>query len=190
LYTYIPLGPFDSFPELEKGVLHDWINIDQTKALFAVFDKSQSPQTFAGVIGLLDTSVYDLCTEIGFVITLPKYQRTHVTTNAIALLLQYCLEVPENGGLGLRRVQWKASENNKKSINAATRLGFRLEGICRWHRTLPKGQGKEAGSNGKAIREGDPRRTALGRNSAVLAICCDDWEDGVRDKVASMMKAR
>jgi hypothetical protein len=67
-------------------------------------------------------------------------------------------------------------------------MGFRFEGICRWQRTLPGG--KETGGNGKTLREGDPKRTALGRNSAVLAICWDDWEEGISEKVAASIMMR
>ena len=41
-------------------------------------------------------------------VTLKKYHRTHVTTNSVGLLLQYCLDPPPHG-LGLRRVQWQAN---------------------------------------------------------------------------------
>jgi hypothetical protein len=84
IYTYLPWGPFNSLLELEQGILDRWIKIDRTRALFAVFDKNlRSVPTLAGVIGFLNTSVEDLWTEIGFVVTLPRYQRTHVTSNAI-----------------------------------------------------------------------------------------------------------
>ena len=85
------------------------------------------------MIALINTSQHNLSTEIGWVVIFPQFQRTHVTTNAVGLLLHYCLDAPSPSpgpdaigigisGLGLRRVQWQADERNVPSIRAATRL--------------------------------------------------------------------
>jgi len=116
-----------------------------------------------------------LSTEVGFVITLPPFQRTHVTTNAIGLLLMYALDLPPHG-LGLRRVQWQANRLNTKSIDIAQKMGFKLEAILRWDRVLPVS--KASASNGRGRREGDPRPGTIGRDTAMLALCWDDWESG------------
>ena len=106
-------------------------------------------------------------------ITLPPFQRTHVTTNAIGLLLLYALDLPPHG-LGLRRVQWQANKLNTKSVGAAQKLGFKLEAILRWDRVLPAT--KASVYNGGREREGDPRPGTVGRDTAMLALCWDDWE--------------
>lgn len=126
---------------------------------------------------------------MGFIVAFPKYQRTHLTTNMIGLLLQYCLELPKNGGLGLRRVQWQANAQNATSIKAALRLGFLHEGVKRWERIVPA-SGTKPNTVERLPREGDPRRGDFGRHTAVLGLCWDDWEGGTREKVQESMKPR
>jgi len=48
------------------------------------------------------------------------------------------------GGLGLRRVIWKASADNTPSRRLAERTGFELEGILRWAR-LARFEGLDVG---------------------------------------------
>ncbi|KAJ7234759.1 hypothetical protein B0H12DRAFT_1142452 [Mycena haematopus] len=155
--------------------------------LFAVFDTSKpgAPQ-LAGIIGLLDTSATNLSTEIGFVITLPDFQRTHVTANAVGLLLRWTLNTSAEGGLGLRRVAWKANAHNTRSVRAAERLGFRQEGVLRWDRVLPAL--KTEGGNGGGVRAGDPKADCLGRDTVLLSLCWDDWEAGARQSVNEIMQ--
>ncbi len=56
---------------------------------------------------------------------------------AVALLMQYALLLPSEGGLGLRRVQYQTDANNERSIALARKYGFQQEGILRWHRVMP-----------------------------------------------------
>lgn len=160
--------------------------------LFAVKDKTRitpgSPaeqegintkETFAGVMSLLNTSADHRRSEIGHIVILKPFQRTHVLTNAAGLLLHYCLDSPEQGGLGIRRVQWIANHRNLPSVNAAKRLGFQWEGVLRWWAVLPEGK----------ITEDKPREDDKGgaRHSACLSFCWDDWVRGGRESVDSKM---
>ncbi|KAI5117399.1 hypothetical protein M0805_004621 [Coniferiporia weirii] len=184
LYTYLAYGPFDSVDELLEKLVIGRVHNDPTSVLFAIIDKAgaEGKPRVAGMFGLLNTSVLNLSTEIGFVHVLPPFQRTHVASNAIGLLLHYCLELPidssdaadpapfgSGGGLGLRRVQWQANADNARSVRTAERMGFRLEGIARWQRLLTEGK------RGYEV----PRTRGIGGNGfhvCVLAICWDDWE--------------
>ncbi|KAF5369642.1 hypothetical protein D9615_010249 [Tricholomella constricta] len=159
--------------------------------LFAVYDKTKAAETgnpdgaLAGAIGFCDASSANLHAEVAFVMISPRFQRTHVTSNAIGLLLHYTLDLPSEGGLGLRRVVWKASPLNAASVKAAERMGFTKEGVLRWHRVLP--EGKSMGGNGRERRTGDPKENALGRDTVVLSLCWDDWEAYGRDRVVAAM---
>lgn len=109
-----------------------------------------------------------------------------MTSNAIGILLRFCLELPSKakGALGLRRVQWTANPLNLKSIAAAKRMGMKEEGTHRWVFVLAEGK------EGNATREGDPMQSRLGRGSTMLAMCCDDWENGGREFVQKMIDLR
>jgi len=136
------------------------------------------------MIGCLNASAVHALLEVGCVITLPKFQRTHVTTNAVGLLLQYTLSAPPSG-LGLRRVQWQANSLNTRSITAAQRMGFTLEGIIRWQRVLPEGITGN-GVDVSHLPEVNGKKLGPGRHSAILAICWDDWEEK-RELVEKLM---
>ncbi|KAJ7722896.1 acyl-CoA N-acyltransferase [Mycena maculata] len=179
-------GPFATAEDFISTVLEKRIRPDPGIALFAVID--QASAELAGTIGVLSTSALHLTSEIGFIITLPRFQRTHVTSNAAGLLLHFLLDVPAAGGLGLRRVAWKANTRNTQSVRAAERLGFRKEGVLRWDRVLPEWKTEAMGGNGGAARERDPRPKCLGGDSVVLGLCWDDWEGGVREAVDALMK--
>jgi len=136
-------------------------------------------------VGLLNSSPTNLAIEIGFIMILPTFQRTHVTSNAVGLLLHYALDLPVDGGLGLRRAVWQANVFNEASVRLAERMGFKLEAVLRWDRVLPIG--KNDAGNKKGERDGDPRAGCAGRDTAMLGICWDDWESGGKEHVDAIM---
>jgi len=188
---------------------------DPGSFLFAVYDKpigtggraskSTGCGNFAGMIALKGSSVSHLKTEIGTVVILPKFQRTHVASNAVGLLLHYSLDLPAAGitngnfsaynlkkpsaklALGLRRVSWTANIQNEPSIRLAERLGFRKEGILRWDRVMPRDRKTMGIGNGSAVRNGDAKLECVGRDTVLLSLCWDDWENGGREKVDAIM---
>ena len=109
----------------------------------------------------------------------PRFQRTGLTSAAVALLMQYCFRVPGEGGLGMRRVQWQTHGANVPSATLANSLGFVYEGTIRWQRVLSPGKL----GNGSSERAGDPRPSAPGRNTVLLSACWDDWEGGLEEKI-------
>ena len=171
-------GPYASAAEFL-----DWFDNriwrDPTHTLYAVFDKGADcgEDQLAGVIGFLNTSRENLSTEVGFVFTLPPFQRTHITTHAVGLLLNWCFDE-----LKLRRVQWQADNRNEKSWKAAEKMGFIKEGVIRWQRLVPS-----AKSNAGVARQDDPKPECDGRHTAVLGVCWDDWENGVKERVQKRM---
>lgn len=109
-------------------------------------------------MSLLESSYENMMTEIGWIWILTPFQvrsplsspsltslltlaqRSHVLTHACGLLMGYILDSTEQGGLGLRRCQWKANSLNKKSHAAALRLGFEYEGTMRAWIVTPEGK--------------------------------------------------
>ncbi|KAH8985045.1 acyl-CoA N-acyltransferase [Lactarius hatsudake] len=157
--------------------------------LFAIIDKARGG-AMAGVIGLINASPENLSAEIGWVLVFPAFQRTHVASNAIGIMLQYAFELPSPGpgpgvrrGLGFRRVQWTAHSANKPSHAAATRMGLKEEGVLRWTRVAHEG----AEGHGIPLRTGDPLSPRPGQHSALFALCADDWENGGREQVQRLI---
>jgi len=201
LYQHLPFGPFPSATAFVEQLVQGRIQPNPGCTLYAIIDKTRtrprahdrtnalppSDIDFAGTIGYLNGSPTHLSVEIGFIIILPPFQRTHVTTNAMGLLLRYAFDLPTASppGLGLRRVQWQSSEKNEASIRVAERMGFKREGLLRWDRVYVGGKGKVG--NGEDVRAGDPMPDTLGRHTVLLATCWDDWENGGREQVTRLM---
>ncbi|KAF8804150.1 acyl-CoA N-acyltransferase [Phlegmacium glaucopus] len=204
IFRYLPFGPFKSADEF-MNFYETRIRKDPGYILFAIVDKTKlntnlnnddahkvpedeghNDGPLAGLIGFVNTSPTDLVTEVGPVMILPPFQRTHISSNATGLLLKYALNLPSESppGLGLRRVVWQANALNRASVGLAERMGFKLEGVLRWERALSPSKEE----TGRIPREGDPRRNYFGRDTALLALCWDDWEDGGREKVDQVME--
>ncbi|TFK78419.1 acyl-CoA N-acyltransferase [Polyporus arcularius HHB13444] len=174
VYTFLPFGPFPSLAAFLTYIDERWQQSAEY-VLWAMLDKASG--AFAGICGYINTSAANLSTEIGAVICLPAFQSKGITSAAVALLMQYALLLPSEGGLGLRRVQWQAHASNERSIGLARKHCFQLEGIIRWQRVL---SGDKPGVD---PREGDSKPGTKGRHTALLSVCWDDWEQGVKEKI-------
>ncbi|KAL8983081.1 MAG: hypothetical protein Q9205_002570 [Flavoplaca limonia] len=196
-HAHIPRGPYTSLSDFTTNFLEAVTDPSPAWMLYAVIDKTRpsSPPTsdpsgaLAGTIAYLQSSAEHRVTEIGFVITLPPFQRTHVTSNAVGLLLQYAFDSPEYGGLGLRRVQWCANSVNTASRKVAERMGFVFEGVIRWDKVFKDGMNRGKVGNGRGeppgAEEGD-----IGRDTALYGISWEEWGNGAREKVGRIMEKR
>ncbi|KZV80216.1 acyl-CoA N-acyltransferase [Exidia glandulosa HHB12029] len=172
LIRYMPSTPWTSRAHFYSWYSEAQIDSTPSTTVFAIFDRVTSEP--AGFIALLNTSSEHETAEIGFLLILPRWQRTHVTTNAAGLLVEYCMR-----DLKLRRLWWQANAVNVGSLRVAERLGMKLEGIQRWQQVLPEGK--------EGPRRGEEEK--IGRHTAILAICWDDWEkEEVRDALQRQMQ--
>ncbi|KAJ5662498.1 Acyl-CoA N-acyltransferase [Penicillium maclennaniae] len=193
----MPVGPFDSAIAFKEAFLEgpstSILSFSNPESLaFAIIDKTRAPSPedsegeLAGTVSFIRTSPVHLCTEIGFIVILPPYQRTHVARNAVGLALQLALNPVERGGLGLRRVDWRASTSNLASAKLAEKMGFRRVGIVPWHIRFVKGKLKGKIGNGKELPPGsDPED--VWRDTVNYCLTWDQWEDGQREKGRNMM---
>lgn len=209
LYDYHVYGPFHSSDPAEFYLwFEERMRSDPATLPFAIIDKTRAapPEAdpdqggaLAGVLTYLRTEPQSLATEIGHLVIFPPFQRTHVTTNAVGLLLIHALEVPEKGGWGMRRVQWTAAPNNKPSIEAAERMGFKWEGILRNVRPMPgeredrrkyKGEPRDLKPSARPAvmnKQGDPLPGVPSWDTAFLSLCWDDYD---RSEVERLMARR
>ncbi|KIW83641.1 hypothetical protein Z517_02887 [Fonsecaea pedrosoi CBS 271.37] len=191
MFTYIPFPVINDEADFLREV-YEGIHASPADCLFAVMDKVVSPEAldtsakFAGVVSLTATNPVNAVTEVGAMI-FPAFQRTHVATNAIGLLLFWTLDPPSTGGLGLRRVIWQSHAGNDVSRRAALRIGFEFEGIARWDRVFPRGK---VALSAEALRlRNGTQEEQPGRHTAVYSIVWDEWEDK-RPKIAALMEKR
>ena len=187
---------YSAAPELERYLPTSWPDFPslltfleeyRTKPdaiFFAILDKTKGAsleKSMAGIIGFISCSPQNLAAEIAPVIIFPAFQRTFVSSNAIGLMMKYALDLPEDGGIGFRRVVWSANPGNLASIKAAERMGFTQEGVKCWSWVLPLGK-----DGGKEPVDGK-RGQGQGRDSVVFAMCWDDWEGGGREHVTKVI---
>ncbi|KAJ8462930.1 hypothetical protein ONZ45_g17760 [Pleurotus djamor] len=188
-YRWLPF----TFPTIEDFLDHsEHFRSQPGYLILAMIDKAkllsgaEEADCVAGMIGFIGMSTAMRTAELGPVIVLPEYQRTYVSTHAIGIALRYILDVPatlenpDSYGLGFRRVQWTANPANIGSVRCAERMGLKMEApLIRW--TWCLGEEKE----GTAAPE--ERGGGKGRNSSLLAVTWEDWENGVRDHVTKLM---
>ncbi|KAJ3569559.1 hypothetical protein NP233_g4966 [Leucocoprinus birnbaumii] len=190
------VGPYETSGEFLTTFYYPIMQDQPGFMLFLLLDKTKPASTTIGVEGeegalaghlaYINSSAFNLATEIGYILVLPPFQRTHVTSNAIGLMMHFALDLPDRGGLGLRRVFWQCNELNEQSKRTAERMGFRYEGILRWDRVLPPH--KKVFGVDVDVREGDPRgKDWGGRHTAIFGHCWDDWENGGREKIDAIM---
>lgn len=189
IYEHMNLLPPNSAEELKSWFHHDSAHSlsssnPQTYS-FAIIDKTRPPSNedhegeLAGTVSFIQTNVKHLFTEIGCLIILPSYRRTHVASNAIGLALQIAFNPPGQGGIGLQRVEWYASPANIASVRLAERIGFEKIGLIPWHVRSVKGKLTGKIGNGKNPRPGtDPED--LWKDSVVFSLAWDRWEDTAR----------
>lgn len=91
---------------------------------FTVVDRAQ--EQAVGTVALMRLDPANGVAEIGWVNWSRAMRRSHLGTEAIALLLGYLFDT-----LGYRRCEWKCDSLNNPSRQAAIRLGFRYEGTFR-----------------------------------------------------------
>lgn len=126
---------------------------------FIVYDKRT--KTYAGCTRFYDIQIPFQSLQLGYTWYGKKYQGTGLNKHCKYLLLQFAFET-----LGMERVEFRADNNNKKSIAAMKSIGCTVEGILRSH--MPKHEGGR-------------------RDSIVLSILKKEWEDGVKEKLFSKL---
>lgn len=129
VWRYMPVGPFadeEAFASFLSSMLDH-----RDRRVFVVEDRSTAEPL--GSMSLLSSSPADLRVEIGAVWCTPAVQGTGVIRESCRLLLDHLF------ALGYVRVDWKCHAGNARSVAAATRLGFRFEGVQERH-SIQKGR--------------------------------------------------
>ncbi|MGI4750563.1 MAG: GNAT family N-acetyltransferase [Janthinobacterium lividum] len=119
---------------------------------FIVFDKKQ--QKYAGCTRFYDIQLQNKTLQLGYTWYGKDFQGTGLNKHCKFLLLDFAFEKME-----MERVEFRADNNNKRSIAAMQSIGCTIEGVLRKHLPLPDGNR---------------------RDSIVLSILKDEWIAGLK----------
>ena len=148
-------------PEDLKGYIQTAIESrnDKTAYPFIVFDKAS--QSYVGSTRFYDVQLAFETTQLGYTWYSKKVWGTGLNQHCKYLLLQFAFEQ-----MNFKRVEFRADNNNKRSIAAMQKIGCTVEGVLRSH--LPKPEGTR-------------------RDSIVLSITKEDWEKKVKSLIESQL---
>lgn len=133
---------------------------NKTSYAFIVFDKLLND--YVGCTRFYDIQLAFQTTQIGYTWYSKKCWGTKLNENCKYLLLEYAFDQ-----MGFERVEFRADNNNKRSIAAMQKIGCVIEGVLRNH--LPKPDGTR-------------------RDSIVLSILKEEWTNKVKANLAAPLK--
>ncbi len=126
---------------------------------FVVFDKILN--ACAGSTRFYDIQQANRTLQLGFTWYGKNFQGTGLNKNCKFLLLEFAFE-----HCGMERVEFRADNENKRSIAAMKSIGCTIEGILRSN--LPKASGGR-------------------RDSIILSILKSEWEGGIKEKLQRLI---
>lgn len=121
-WTYLPYGPFANVVEYQAWLAARQASRDEL--FFTLIDPARSQPI--GVAAYLRIAPETGSIEVGHLSYSPALQRTPASTEAMYLMMKRVFD-----DWGYRRYEWKCDALNAPSRAAATRLGFRYEGVFR-----------------------------------------------------------
>jgi RimJ/RimL family protein N-acetyltransferase len=122
---------------------------------FIVFDKKTNE--YAGSTRFYDIQPANASLQLGYTWYGKAFQGTGLNKNCKFLLLDFAFR-----SLDMERVEFRADNNNQKSIAAMKSIGCTVEGV---------------------LRQNVPLASGGRRDSIILSILKKEWEGGLRDKL-------
>lgn len=126
---------------------------------FIVFDKRT--QEFAGSTRFYDIQLSQKTMQLGYTWYGKKFHGTGLNKHCKYLLLQFAFEQA-----GMERVEFRADNTNQRSIAAMKSIGCIEEGV---------------------LRSSTIKADGTRRDSIVLSILKNEWENGVKEKLATRL---
>ena len=133
---------------------------NKTEFPFIVFDKKSGK--YAGSTRFYDIQLPFKTLQLGYTWYGKDFRGTGLNKHCKFLLLQFAFET-----LGMERVEFRADNNNERSIAAMKSIGCKVEGILRNH--MP--------TFGSEVR----------RDSIILSILRNEWFDEVKDNLKAKL---
>ena len=144
-----------------KGYIEAAIDSRNNKTAypFIVFDKQLNK--YVGSTRFYDMQLNFETTQLGYTWYSKEVWGTGLNQHCKHLLLQFAFEQ-----MGFKRVEFRADNDNKRSIAAMQKIGCTVEGVLRSH--LPKPDGTR-------------------RDSIVLSITKEEWEQKVKNLIKAQL---
>jgi RimJ/RimL family protein N-acetyltransferase len=133
----------------------------KTQFPFIVFDKRSGK--YAGSTRFYDINLEFKTLLLGFTWYGKQFRGTGLNKHCKFLVLQFAFET-----LGMERVEFRADNNNKRSIAAMKSIGCKEEGVLRNHILTSNGD--------------------LRRDTIILSILREEWFKSIRPHLVSIMK--
>jgi RimJ/RimL family protein N-acetyltransferase len=158
LWTYSLLQA--NSPERMKTYIEKALDGRKNKNTYAflVFDKRTNQ--YAGSTRFYDIQTENAALQLGFTWYGKAFQGTGLNKNCKYLLLEFAFEV-----LNMERVEFRADNENVRSINAMKSIGCIVEGVLRSNTYKPNGER---------------------RDSIVLSILKEEWHTAVKPKLKAV----
>lgn len=129
----------------------------QKEYAFIVFDKKRNE--YAGSTRFYDIQPAYQTLQLGYTWYGKQFQGTGLNKNCKYLLLEFAFEKWQ-----VERVEFRADNDNKRSIAAMKSIGCTVEGV---------------------LRSNMPKREGGRRDSIVLSILKSEWQNGIKDSLKS-----
>lgn len=133
---------------------------NKTAYAFVVYDKVL--KCYVGSTRFYDVQLAFETTQLGYTWYSKKVWGTGLNQHCKYLLLQFAFDQ-----MNFKRVEFRADNDNKRSIAAMQKIGCTVEGVLRSH--LPKPDGTR-------------------RDSIILSITKEDWDSKVKSLIQSQLK--
>jgi RimJ/RimL family protein N-acetyltransferase len=134
---------------------------NKTEFPFIVFDKKSGK--YAGSTRFYDIQLQFKTLQLGYTWYGKDFRGTGLNKHCKFLLLQFAFET-----LGMERVEFRADNNNQRSIAAMKSIGCKVEGVLRSHVPVFLGEEKR-------------------RDSIILSILRNEWFDEVKDNLKAKL---
>jgi len=127
---------------------------------FIVFDKTKN--AYAGSTRFYDIQLLHQTLQLGYTWYGREFQGTGLNKHCKFLLLEFAFEE-----LGMERVEFRADNNNQRSIAAMKSIGCTEEGV---------------------LRSNNLKHDGSRRDSIVLSILKNEWLDSIKAKLKAKLK--
>lgn len=133
---------------------------NKTEFPFIVFDKKSGK--YAGSTRFYDIQLPFKTLQLGYTWYGKEFRGTGLNKHCKFLLLQFAFET-----LGMERVEFRADNNNERSIAAMKSIGCQVEGVLRNHMPTFESEAR--------------------RDSIILSILRNEWFDSVKENLKNKL---